>query len=106
MTTSTGLPNFFGHNDWRLPEIKELAQLCNKEGSSANALGPYCNGSAFNAANWLKYQGFINVELLYWSSREVQSLGTQPDNAWCVLMSDGSISTCPKIRTLYVWPVR
>ena len=82
--------NFSGHNDWRLPNINELASIVN-------------NGQS-NQATWLNEQGFTNVQSIYYWSATSYAGGTNV--AWLVDMGSGGVGYGGKTSGDYVWPVR
>lgn len=85
--------NYLGHNDWRLPNVNELASLANKVQSLPTV--------------WLNGQGFSSVQISYWSSSTYASSTAGTKYAWKVNMS-GSIGIGDKASNSYgyVWPVR
>jgi hypothetical protein len=81
---------YLGHNDWRLPNVKELESM-------VNAQQP-------NSATWLNTQGFTNVQSdSYWSS---STYAYDPSAAWVVGMDDGGTGANAKANRNCVWPVR
>lgn len=82
---------YLGHNDWRLPNFKEIESLV--------------NNAQTNTAEWLNSQGFSNVRAsdFYWSST---SYTNDAAKAWAVDMVWGNMKFLDKTRYFYVWPVR
>ncbi len=82
---------YLGHNDWRLPNFKEIESLV--------------NNAQTNTAEWLNSQGFTNVRAsaFYWSST---SYTNDPAKAWAVDMVWSNMKYLDKTRYFYVWPVR
>lgn len=86
--------NYLGHNDWRLPNVNELASLLNAEET---------------ASGWLNRMGFTNVQSAgYWSSTGVAA---NKGDAWAVDFGEGTTFAAHKEAAdskpaQYVWPVR
>ncbi|MBF0537120.1 MAG: DUF1566 domain-containing protein [Nitrospirae bacterium] len=81
---------YLGYNDWRLPNVNEMASLV--------------NSGQVDQSGWLNTHGFVNVNYFnYWSSTTGAS---NTSNAWIVGMADGYVSTNSKTISNYVWPVR
>ncbi len=83
--------SYLGHNDWRLPNKRELLSLI--------------NFGEVNSAAWLNGQGFRNVEAYNWTSTTYASY---PSAAWDARMSPfvGFMEGLTKPANAYVWPVR
>jgi hypothetical protein len=77
------------HDDWRLPEVRELESLTNL--------------AAPNQAEWLAGAGFVNVGAAgYWSATPAASAY----NCWLVELSAGGVDYAPTTSSHGVWPVR
>ncbi|HTZ17005.1 MAG TPA: DUF1566 domain-containing protein [Dissulfurispiraceae bacterium] len=85
---------YLGHNDWRMPNKRELRSLVNY-------------GAPFNA-DWLLSQGFTNaLNARYWTSTSLPSdLSTL---AWEIVLEYGQTSEYDAYKDVdlsYAWPVR
>ena len=80
-----------GSSDWRLPNVNELESLL--------------NAGQGNSADWLKTQGFTDVDKVedyQWSSTTYAGATAY---AWSVVMWNGDLLPGPKTSALYAWPV-
>jgi hypothetical protein len=82
---------YLGHDDWRLPNFKELASLLNY-------------GEA-NSAAWLNDQGFTRAQDMdyYWCST---SFPANAVYAWAIDLKFGYVHRFKKTHHHFVWPVR
>jgi len=80
---------YLGHDDWRLPNVREMESLVNVQS---------------DPAAWLKAQGFRDVPKDdYWTS---SSYAAYPACAWSVGMYSGIVAGRAKGEAGRAWPVR
>jgi hypothetical protein len=84
-------PGYLNHTDWRLPDQNELAGIVNREQPVP--------------ANWLRGQGFSNIQgYSYWSGSTFAFAGANA--AWGVSFDGGGNYNSGKAGQGFVWPVR
>jgi hypothetical protein len=81
------------HNDWRLPNVRELHSLIDFSQPTGGATVALPSDHPFTGVR-LHY---------YWSS---SADADRADVAWLVYLGDGSVLAGYKTSTYYVWPVR
>jgi len=86
------------HDDWRLPNIKELFSLIDW------AFYSPALSDAAGTAKWTEGNPFTGVQSnSYWSST---TYAGYTDHAWIVYMCNGYVDNGNKSYGTYVWPVR
>ena len=79
-----------GHDDWRLPNRRELRGLISYGEASVT--------------DWLTDEGFSGAQPgRYWSAT---SRAGNPAQAWALDLATGRLEGAPKTTPLFVWPVR
>jgi len=89
--------NYLGHNDWRMPNRKELMSFIDY--SRANP------ALVSEATNTIYFYGISSVSH-YWSGSPNTGWGTGGGTAWRLLTSNGMMSAYPMTQPVYTWIVR
>jgi Protein of unknown function (DUF1566) len=95
-----GGTGFAGHNDWRIPNVKELQSLVSY-GRLSPAVEPALHAAC--APNCTSASCSCTGSVTYWSS---STYLVNPGRAWLVSFSDGSVSSNDKTYDLQVRAVR
>ncbi len=96
-------PGKCGHDDWHLPNVKELQSLIHF-GYSAPSFSNDAGTGHWTSDDSGGASAFSNVESFYWSGT---SFSLSPSNAWKVSLGDGNVSHVNKTSSeCHAWPVR
>jgi hypothetical protein len=98
---SLNTANFAGHNDWRLPNYKELTSILNLENFNP-AVSPAFNTNCV-ADTTTVLTGSCTAASLYWSSTTVAFI---PNGTWVVDFDNGLVGALDKGDNLHVRAVR
>jgi hypothetical protein len=88
--TGLNTANFAGHNDWRLPNIKELQSIVNYQKFAPSVSSPFNNNCVAGAT---VLTGSCTVGNAYWSST---SYTYAPMSAWFINFIDGGVGVGTK----------
>jgi hypothetical protein len=90
--------NYKGHNDWRVPNVKEL--------ESITRLDTYVSGQAAIDGTAFPNTPIIGDDWDWGATWSSTTYSPFPDNAWIVVFSDGSSYASYKTNSFYVRLVR
>ena len=97
-----GGTGFAGHNDWRIPNVKELQSIVDYE-TSGPAVGPAFDNGACGGGLCTVLQCSCTGPSTYWSS---STLAGSPTSAWFVGFEFGTVFANVKSNTFFVRAVR
>lgn len=92
--------NFAGHNDWRMPNVRELESIINHQNVSPAVSAPFNTGCLSGCT---VSSCSCTASSFYWSSTTYANSLTR---AWFVLFSDGVKDTSAKSNASFVRAVR
>jgi hypothetical protein len=97
--------NFAGHDDWRVPNARELQSIANYNVVNP-AVAPAFNGTGCGSCDSLADPACSCTQSAnYWSST-MYALRDIPDGAWVVYFSNGTVIFNVKTNTYFVRAVR
>jgi len=93
--------NFAGHDDWRLPNVRELQSIANYENFNPSVSSEFNTACTPGAATVLT--GSCTTAAQYWAST---TSARAPTFAWAVIFSDGLVGEFSKAFVFRVRAVR